>query len=73
MGIYVYRKEFLMEYSTLPRSPLEARESLEQLRALEAGFPIRVAIVPPPRGRPIDTREDYEQFKIRVEAAGKIA
>lgn len=73
MGIYVYRKEFLMKYSKLPRSSLEARESLEQLRALEAGLRIRVAVVSPPAGRPIDTREDYEQFKLRVEAAGKIA
>ncbi len=73
MGIYVYRKELLLRYTELPRSSLEERERLEQLRALEAGVPIRVAVVTPPRGRPVDTPEDYEQFRIRVEAEGKIA
>ena len=72
-GIYVYRKEFLLRYSKLPRSSLEEREKLEQLRALEAGEPIRVGLVDPPRGRPIDTLEDYRDFCDRVKAAGKLA
>lgn len=72
-GIYVYRKEFLLRYSKLPRSSLEEREKLEQLRALEAGEPIRVGLVDPPRGRPVDTLEDYRDFCDRVKAAGKLA
>lgn len=42
IGLYVYRKEFLLSYSSLPVGPLERAERLEQLRALENGFPIRV-------------------------------
>ena len=42
IGIYVYRREFLLAYSDLPVGPLERAERLEQLRALENGFTIRV-------------------------------
>ena len=42
IGIYAYRKQFLMEYSNLPVSPLEKTEKLEQLRILENGFQIKV-------------------------------
>ena len=66
MGIYVYRREFLLRYSSLPASELERRERLEQLRALEAGERIRVAVVDPPRGVSIDTREAYEAFCRRM-------
>jgi 3-deoxy-manno-octulosonate cytidylyltransferase (CMP-KDO synthetase) len=69
MGVYAYRREFLMRYAQLPPSSLEVRERLEQLRAVEAGEKIRVAVVDPPRGHPVDTEEDYEAFVARVEAA----
>ena len=42
IGLYVYRRDFLMSYSGLPVGPLERAEKLEQLRALENGFQIRV-------------------------------
>ena len=42
IGLYAYRKRFLMEYSALPTSPLEKIEKLEQLRILENGFQIKV-------------------------------
>ena len=42
IGLYAYRKKFLMEYSKLPLTPLEKMEKLEQLRILENGFPIKV-------------------------------
>ena len=42
IGIYAYRKRFLMEYSTFPASSLEKIEKLEQLRILENGFQIKV-------------------------------
>ena len=42
IGLYAYRKNFLMEYSTFPASPLEKIEKLEQLRILENGFQIKV-------------------------------
>ena len=43
IGIYGFRKEFLMQFVSLPRTAGEERHGLEQLRALEHGFPIRVA------------------------------
>jgi 3-deoxy-manno-octulosonate cytidylyltransferase (CMP-KDO synthetase) len=42
IGLYVYRRDFLLGYSELPVGPLETAERLEQLRALENGFKIRV-------------------------------
>ena len=44
IGIYAYRKEFLMNYSSLPYSALEQAEKLEQLRALENGYKIKVGV-----------------------------
>jgi 3-deoxy-manno-octulosonate cytidylyltransferase (CMP-KDO synthetase) len=43
IGLYVYRRRLLLEYSLLTPGVLEASERLEQLRALENGIPIRVA------------------------------
>jgi 3-deoxy-manno-octulosonate cytidylyltransferase (CMP-KDO synthetase) len=42
IGLYVYRREFLLAYSGLPVGPLEQAERLEQLRALENGYRVRV-------------------------------
>ncbi|MCG3148157.1 MAG: 8-amino-3,8-dideoxy-manno-octulosonate cytidylyltransferase [Verrucomicrobiae bacterium] len=46
IGIYAYRKDFLLTFVTLPQSALEQTEKLEQLRALENGFGIRVWVTP---------------------------
>jgi 3-deoxy-manno-octulosonate cytidylyltransferase (CMP-KDO synthetase) len=43
LGLYVYRRDFLLAYPDLPIGPLESAERLEQLRALENGFKIQVA------------------------------
>jgi 3-deoxy-manno-octulosonate cytidylyltransferase (CMP-KDO synthetase) len=43
VGLYVYRREFLLKYPALPETPLELSEKLEQLRALEHGYRIYVA------------------------------
>ncbi|MBW2609704.1 MAG: 3-deoxy-manno-octulosonate cytidylyltransferase [Deltaproteobacteria bacterium] len=45
LGFYVYRKDFILQFSRLPGGKLEAAEKLEQLRALEHGFRIRVVEV----------------------------
>ena len=42
VGLYVYRRDFLLRLATLPPTPLEQVESLEQLRVLEHGYRIRV-------------------------------
>ena len=61
LGIYAYRRDFLLKYAKLPPSPLEKAERLEQLRALENGYRIKVGITPH-RSIGIDTPEDMERF-----------
>jgi 3-deoxy-manno-octulosonate cytidylyltransferase (CMP-KDO synthetase) len=64
IGIYAYRRDFLNQLSRLPASPLEHTEKLEQLRFLQAGRKMVVGIIPASH-RGIDTRADYEAFKVR--------
>jgi 3-deoxy-manno-octulosonate cytidylyltransferase (CMP-KDO synthetase) len=64
VGLYAYRREFLARYVALPPTPLERAEQLEQLRALEHGHRIRVAIVEGWRSVPVDVPGDVA----RVEA-----
>lgn len=61
IGLYAYRRDFLLQYPALERTPLEQLESLEQLRALEHGHLIMVAQVDY-QSRGIDTPEDYAAF-----------
>jgi 3-deoxy-manno-octulosonate cytidylyltransferase (CMP-KDO synthetase) len=61
LGLYAYRRDFLLGLAKLPPSPLEGIEQLEQLRVLEAGYPIAVGIVDEPSVG-IDTPEDYRRF-----------
>lgn len=61
LGIYAYRRDFLLKYSRLPASPLEHSEKLEQLRALSNGYKIKVAITQY-TSRGIDTRDDLTAF-----------
>ena len=66
IGIYGYKKSSLIKMTQLPQSNLEKQESLEQLRALQNGMKIKVAITSlNPTG--IDTMEDYEKFKKIIE------
>jgi len=59
IGLYAYRKQFLMEYSSLPVSPLEKMEKLEQLRILENGFAIKV-VETQLDSIGVDSKEDIE-------------
>ena len=62
IGIYAYRRESLARFVSLPPSPLERRENLEQLRALEAGMRIDVTIVnSAPLG--VDTPAELERAR----------
>jgi 3-deoxy-manno-octulosonate cytidylyltransferase (CMP-KDO synthetase) len=62
LGIYGYQRAALLRLAELPPTPLERSESLEQLRALENGIPIRVLLAE--RGSPgVDTREDLERVE----------
>lgn len=59
IGIYAYRRQFLIDYAKMEPTPLEQSESLEQLRALENGFKIRV-IKSSCRFVGVDTEEDLK-------------
>lgn len=65
IGLYAYRRDFLLRLAELPRTPLEKLESLEQLRVLENGFSIAVGVVQD-RTIGIDTPEDYRAFVSRT-------
>lgn len=70
VGLYAYSRQFLLTFSALPASPLESLERLEQLRVLEAGQTVRVAVVGHAAAG-VDTFADYERF--RKSLAGKTA
>jgi len=54
IGLYVYRRDFLLAYAAMPQTDLEATEKLEQLRALEHGHKIKVVIT------------DHESFGVDI-------
>jgi 3-deoxy-manno-octulosonate cytidylyltransferase (CMP-KDO synthetase) len=61
IGLYAYRRDFLLRLSQLPQSDLEKTESLEQLRVLHHGYSIMVGVVDKATVG-IDTPEDYQRF-----------
>ena len=62
IGLYAYRRAFVCELAALPQTPLEIAESLEQLRALEHGFRIRV-VETHYDSIGVDTPEDLERVR----------
>jgi len=64
IGLYAYRRDFLLKLAELPRAPIEQVESLEQLRVLQAGHSISVGVIDEPTIG-IDTPEDYREFVAR--------
>jgi 3-deoxy-manno-octulosonate cytidylyltransferase (CMP-KDO synthetase) len=67
LGLYAYRREFLLQYASWEPTPLERTEKLEQLRALERGASIGVVVVRRAT-HGIDTPEQYEAFIHRFQA-----
>ncbi|MHC4352162.1 MAG: 3-deoxy-manno-octulosonate cytidylyltransferase [Planctomycetota bacterium] len=70
LGIYAYRKEFLLQITSLPQTPLEKIEKLEQLRAIENGYSILVGKVKHTCDG-IDTPEQYAEFVKRYKGRAK--
>ena len=68
IGIYGYRAGFLQRFTALPAGRLERIESLEQLRVLEAGFRIAVALAPEAFPPGVDTPEDLARAEQRLAA-----
>ena len=70
IGAYAYMRDALLRLAGMEPVQLEKTERLEQLRALDAGFRIRVAVVEEaPKG--VDTEEDYRQFVRRYMSDGR--
>jgi 3-deoxy-manno-octulosonate cytidylyltransferase (CMP-KDO synthetase) len=67
LGVYAYRRAFLLDFSSWEASPLEQIEQLEQLRVLENGHEMAVTVVAHARAG-IDTPADYELFVARHQA-----
>lgn len=72
IGLYVYRKDFLLKLVQLPPTPLEQVEKLEQLRVLEHGYKIKT-IKTDYASIGVDTEEDLEKVsKILTKTAGEV-
>jgi 3-deoxy-manno-octulosonate cytidylyltransferase (CMP-KDO synthetase) len=69
LGLYAYRRDFLLGLAALPPTPLETAEKLEQLRVLQTGHPIAVGLVDEP-SIGIDTPDEYRRFVERWRARG---
>ncbi len=67
IGLYAYRRDFLLSLAGIPRTPLEKLENLEQLRVLESGHDIIVGVIDEPTIG-IDTPADYAAFVQRVQS-----
>jgi 3-deoxy-manno-octulosonate cytidylyltransferase (CMP-KDO synthetase) len=61
LGLYAYRRDFLLRLASLPPEPLEQLEKLEQLRVLALGHAIKVGVVEQ-AGLGVDTYDDYRRF-----------
>jgi len=62
IGLYVFRKDFLLKFTEMQTTPLESLEKLEQLRILEHGYRIK-AVITKHNSIPVDTAEDLERVR----------
>ncbi len=70
IGIYVFRREFLIRFSQMPQSPLERIEKLEQLRVIEAGIPI-VVVTTNYESIGVDTPDDLRRVAELMKVANR--
>jgi 3-deoxy-manno-octulosonate cytidylyltransferase (CMP-KDO synthetase) len=71
VGLYAYRRQFLLDFVKLERTPLEKAEALEQLRALEHGYRIRCGKVENWLGIPVDVPADVARVEARLREIGR--
>jgi 3-deoxy-manno-octulosonate cytidylyltransferase (CMP-KDO synthetase) len=65
IGLYAYRRDFLLKFTGLAQTPLELTEKLEQLRILEHGYSIHVGITEH-ESYPVDTQADLERVRAMI-------
>jgi len=73
VGLYAYRREFLLKFVALPQTPAERAEKLEQLRALEHGYAIRCAVIEGWRSVPVDVPADISGVEAELAARSERA
>ena len=66
VGLYAYRRDFLLRFTALPPTPAERAEGLEQLRALEHGYPIRCAVIEGWTSAAVDVPDDVAVVEARL-------
>jgi 3-deoxy-manno-octulosonate cytidylyltransferase (CMP-KDO synthetase) len=72
LGLYAYRKDFLLTYIKIPQTRLEINESLEQLRVIESGYKLKVVVTSRPyEGLSVDTQEDLVRVRQIVQEQQK--
>lgn len=68
LGLYAYRRDFLLKFTSLPQTPLEKIERLEQLRALEHGYRIKMVLLEEDHSIGVDTPEDLQRVRAVLES-----
>ncbi len=71
VGLYAYRRDFLLRFVALPPTPAERAECLEQLRALEHGHAIHAAVIEGWRSLPVDVPADVARVEARLRELGR--
>ncbi|MGI6778830.1 MAG: 3-deoxy-manno-octulosonate cytidylyltransferase [Acetivibrionales bacterium] len=73
IGVFAFTKEFLLKYVTLPKTPLSLTEEIEELKALENGYPVKLVKTRFPYTPPsVDTPEDLEKVRELVKKFGLV-
>ena len=72
IGLYVYRKNFLVQYASWPETALEQVEKLEQLRIIEHGYKIKATLTAFDTV-PVDTAEDAERVRLILQQSTGVA
>ena len=70
VGLYAYRRDFLLRFPALAPTPAERAEGLEQLRALEHGYPIRCAVIEGWTSAAVDVPEDVARVEALLAGRG---
>jgi 3-deoxy-manno-octulosonate cytidylyltransferase (CMP-KDO synthetase) len=70
VGLYAYRRPFLLDFVRLAPTPCERAEALEQLRVLEHGFPIRAAVIEGWRSLAVDVPADVAAVEVELARRG---